>query len=96
MPFEPLVFGYDGIFEHIERLPDEQRRLEDLLERRSRTRIEVEMKIIGPIDVVAARVPLVEVDASEIDDPEQRGDILNHREIDDVARVVLDRAGLQP
>ena len=42
--------------------------------RRSAARhgIEVEVQVVGPVDVVAARVPLVQVDAAEVDDPEQR------------------------
>ena len=46
--------------------------------------IEIEVDVIGAIDVVAARVPLVKIDAAEIDDPHQRRDILNHRKVDDV------------
>ena len=42
--------------------------------------IEVEVQVVRPIDVVAARVPLVEVDAAEVDDPEQRREVLHDRE----------------
>jgi hypothetical protein len=54
------------------------------------------MKKIGTVDIVAARVPGVEIDASEVDDPEKSREILDHRKVDDVAGVVLDRAGLDP
>ena len=54
------------------------------------------MQVVGPIDVVAARVPLVQVDAPEVDDPQQRRHVLDHREVDDVARAVIDRADLDP
>ena len=54
------------------------------------------MQVVRPIDVVAARVPLVEIDAAEIDHPQQRRAILNHRKVDDVPRAVLDRADLNP
>ena len=95
-PFDPLVFGYEGISS----MSSAWRTSSDASSTCSNgapgAGIEIEMKIIRPIDIVAARVPLVEVDAAEVDHPQQRGDILNHREIDDVARVVRDRAGLQP
>ena len=58
--------------------------------------IEIEMQVVGAIDVVAARVPLIEIDAAEVDDPEQRREVLHHREVDHVPRLVLDRAGLDP
>ena len=54
------------------------------------------MQVVGAIDVVAACVPGVQVDAAEVDDPEQRREILDHREVDHVARRVRDRAGLDP
>ena len=54
------------------------------------------MDVVGPVDVVAPRVPLVQVDAAEIHHPEQRGEILDHGEVDDVGRLVLDRAQLDP
>ena len=44
------------------------------------------MQVVRPIDVVARRVPLVQIDAAEIDHPQQRRAILDHREVDDVAR----------
>ena len=59
-------------------------------------RIEVEVHVVRPVHVVAARVPLVEVDAAEVDHPQERGQVLDHREVDDVARLVLDGADLDP
>ena len=72
------------------------RGLDDVAVRRLGNRIEVEVEIVGTIDVVAARVPRVQVDAAEVDDPEQRRQVLDHREIDHAARAVRDRAGLDP
>ena len=54
------------------------------------------MQVVGPIDVVTRRVPLVEIDAAEVDDPEQRRQVVDHRKVDDVARVVIDPAGANP
>src|SRR5438094_8560634 len=39
------------------------------------------------IDVVAARVPLVQVDAAQVHDPEERGQVLDHRERSEERRV---------
>lgn len=54
------------------------------------------MQIVGPIDVVASRIPWIQVDAAQIDDPEQRREIVHDREVDDIARGVLDRTGAKP
>lgn len=54
------------------------------------------MQVVGPIHVVAGRIPLIEIDAAEIDDPEQRRQVVDHREVDDVAGVVRDPAGADP
>ena len=43
--------------------------VQDLVERSTRNRVEIEVKIVRPIHVVAARVPLVEIDATEVDHP---------------------------
>ena len=54
------------------------------------------MQVVGPVDVIAPRVPLVQVDAAEIDHPQQRGEVLDHGEVDDVAGCVLDGARIDP
>ena len=54
------------------------------------------MHVVGPVDVVAACVPLVQIDTAEIDHPEERRHVLDHRKVDDVSRRVLDRARLDP
>jgi len=46
--------------------------------------------------IVTPRVPRVQVDASQIDEPQQRCEILDDRKCDDVARAVRDRARLDP
>ena len=82
--------------ERLERLAHDQRGLEHLVEADAGPGIEIEVQVVGPIDVVAARVPLIEVDAAEVDDPEQRCEVLHHREVDDVSRRVRDATGLDP
>ena len=38
------------------------------------------MEQVGQIGVIATRVPRVEIDAAEVDQPEQAGEILDYRE----------------
>ena len=40
-----------------------------LLECGAFARVQIEVQVVGPVDVVAARVPLVEIDAPEVDAP---------------------------
>jgi hypothetical protein len=82
--------------ETFERVAHEERGLAHRLERSPRNRIKIEVQIVGTIDVVAACVPWVQIDAAEVHDPQQRREILHHGKIDDVARRVLDRARLDP
>src|ERR1043166_7310899 len=59
-------------------------------------RIEVEVKIIGPVHVVAAGIPLIEIDTAEVNDPKQRTEIADGREMDDIWGGMLIRARLDP
>ena len=79
-----------------ERVAQDERGLGDPREGDVLAGIEVEVEVVGSIDVVAARVPLIQVDAAEVHDPEESGHVLNDREVDDVTRSVLDGAGLDP
>src|SRR6202040_1306490 len=54
--------------------------------------IEIEMQIVGPIDIIAARVPRIQVDASKVHDPQQGRKVLYHGKIDHVSRVMFNRA----
>jgi hypothetical protein len=63
---------------------------------RAFTGIQVEVDVVGPIHVIAAGVPLIQIDAAQVDDPEERRQIVDDREVDDVARVVADGAGPDP
>ena len=54
------------------------------------------MHVVGTIDVVALRVPLVQVDAPEIHHPQQRRHVVDDRKVDDVAVAVIDGAGADP
>ena len=48
---------------------NQQRRFEDLIEACSRSRIQIEVELIGPVHVVTSGVPRVQVDATEVDSP---------------------------
>jgi hypothetical protein len=74
----------------------EEGSVEHLGEAGVRNGIEIEVEIVRPIHVITSRVPRIEVDASQIHDPEKRRKILNHRKVDDVPRAMLDRARLDP
>ena len=63
---------------------DDERRLEDLSERRALAGIEIEVHVVGPVHVVTARVPLIQVDATQVDDPQQRRQVVDDRKVDDV------------
>ena len=65
-------------------------------ERRSGNRVEIEVHVERAVGIVAERVPRVEIDAAEIDHPQQRGAVVDDGKIDDVTRAVLDRARANP
>src|SRR5205085_8395444 len=56
---------------------------------------EIEMEEVGPIGIVAARVPRVEIDAAQVDEPEQGWEVLHDRELHEAGRV-LDAADVDP
>ena len=58
--------------------------------------IEIEVQVVRPVDIVAAGVPLIEIDAAEIDHPQQRRQVVDHREVHDFAVAVIDRADADP
>ena len=68
----------------------------DFFKRRIRHGIEIEVQVIRAIDVVAARIPLVKIDATEVDHPEQCRTIVDDREVDQALRTVVDLAGANP
>src|ERR1044071_8575451 len=79
-----------------QRITDKDRGFADLFPTRLLDRIKIEVKVIGPIDIVAARVPLVQIDAAEVDYPQERAEIADNGKIDDVSGRMLDGAGLDP
>src|SRR6185312_15055699 len=80
----------------IKALTQQQGSFNHLLKGGSRHRVEIEMQIVRPIHIITARVPLVKIDATEIDYPKQRSQILNHREVDHVPRRMLNMTEFDP
>ncbi len=90
--------GLDERF-HLQRrecVTDDNRRLAYLIEGCARPRVKIEVDIVGTIDIVTPCVPLIEIDAPQVDQPEQRGHVVDDREIDDVAGLVFDGARANP
>jgi hypothetical protein len=82
--------------EPLKGLADQQRDLTNPIEIRARHRIQIEMHVVRPVHVVAAGVPLVQVDAAQVHEPQQRSEVLDHREVDDVSAFVLDGTDIDP
>jgi len=68
--------------ERLERRIEEVRRLHDVRER-DLVRIEVEQHVVGPGGEVFPRRPDVQIDATEVDHPQERGFVLDERIADD-------------
>ena len=82
--------------EHPPQRDEARRTARMVIARQVKPGIEIEVQVVRPAHIVAPRVPLVEVDAPEVHDPHERRQVLHHREIDDVAGSVADRADPDP
>src|SRR5207237_3723498 len=82
--------------QQFERLAHDQRALDDARERRAGAGIEIEVYIVRSIHVVTRGVPLIQIDAAEIDDPQECGFVLDHWKVDHVPAAVIDPADLDP
>src|SRR5262249_26157978 len=80
----------------LERVADDQRGFANVIEGCTRAGVQIEMNVVRTIDVIAARVPLIQVDASEIDYPEQRWHVVDDRKVNDIAGTVRDRTRANP
>src|SRR6185369_16468243 len=78
------------------RLMDHQRSFTDAIKTSPFNGIEIEVKIIRSVDVIATRVPGVEIDAAEIDGPKQGSQVADDREVDHASFRVLNRTGINP
>src|ERR1700678_2929079 len=85
-------FCIAGDFQGIERITNNERGFEDPFELRAFDGIEIELQKIGTVDVVAARVPGIQVDAPEIHYPHQRRHVLNDWKLDYVSGSVFNGA----
>src|SRR5690242_18786464 len=70
----------------------DERSLQHPLEWRLWRGIEIKMQVVRTPDIVAPRIPGIQIDAAEIHHPKQRSNVLNHGKPDDVARSMFDRA----
>jgi hypothetical protein len=68
--------------ERVECLPREVRHLDHVGEGAA-TRVEVEDDLVGPVRRVAARRPRVQVDAPELDHPQEREVVVHERVLDE-------------
>ena len=66
--------------ELVHHLLHDERDLADELPRVALARVEVDQQVVGPLDVVHARVPRVQLDAAEVDHPGERGRVVDDRE----------------
>src|ERR1051325_8911894 len=79
-----------------QRIADDGSGFTDLFPGSFPDRIEVEVKVVGTVHVVAPGVPLIEIDAAKIDHPEKRTEVVDHWKVDDVPGGMLDGAGFDP
>ena len=80
----------------LERIAQQEGRLPHPVEGGAGHGVQIEVQIVGAVDVVAARIPLVQVDAAEVDHPQERRQILHDGKVDHTARGVLDGARVDP
>ena len=88
-PVAPDVFGYDGEAELVHHLAHDERDLADVRPLAVDRRVEVDQQVVGA-RCRHARVPRVQLDAAEVDDPRERGRVVDDREDRRVAARELD------
>jgi len=66
--------------ELVEYLTDDERDCQHVVPLVVRRRVQVDQHVVGPLDVVDPRVPRVELDAAEVDDPRERGRVVDDGE----------------
>ena len=95
-PVEPEVFGKLAEPELVHHVLHDERDLPHVPPGIPLARVEVDQEVVGPVDVVHARVPRVQVDAPEVDDPGERGRLVADREVRRPPGRELDVHGLEP
>ena len=68
----------------LQRIAHDQRGFQNMLELGAGRGVEIEVEVIRPVDVVAARVPGIQIDTAEVDDPKEAGKIVNHGKVDHI------------
>ena len=77
MPREPEVFGQAGVAELLEHLAHDERHGPDVGPGHAGTGVEVDPQLVGMVEVARSDRMRVEVDAAEVDDPRQRGAVVD-------------------
>src|SRR5207249_1438786 len=80
----------------LQHVPNNEGSPKSVTELRAGSRIEVEVEVVRLVYVVAAGVPLVQIDAAEVHYPEQGRDVIDDGEVDHVGRCVLHGADVEP
>ena len=68
----PAGLGQRGHSQVLERVANDDGGLKHPVEPGALHRVEIEMEIVGTVDIVTACVPGIEIDAAEVHHPEQR------------------------
>src|SRR5947207_11704866 len=89
-------FGQAGDFQSVQPVADQQRDVAYTVEIGTFNRVQVKMQVIGSMDVIATRIPGVEVDAAQIDNPQERGEVAHDGKIDYPRVRMFDRACVDP
>jgi hypothetical protein len=79
--------------EEIERLPDQPRNRDHVVESRPLRRVEVEHDPVGALGLVHPRRPHVHVDAAHVDHPEERELVVHERVLDELLLAFPGRCG---
>src|SRR5207244_3159626 len=82
--------GVRGEAELVHHLAHDERDLPDIRPLSVRSRVEIDQQIVGPLDVLNAGVPGVQLDAAEVDDPREGSGVVDHGEHGRVSARELD------
>ena len=93
MPREPLVLGTPWSPIASEDVADEQRDLDDSVERRPVCGVEIEHDPVRPFGPIDARSPCVQIDAAHRHRPEQRELVVEQRVLDHTSLARSRRGG---
>ena len=76
--------GEIGDVQGLERFMDHHGCLADLVKSRGLNWVEIKVQVIRPVHVDTGRIPLIQIDAAQVDNPQQGCQVLHDREIDNI------------